>query len=296
MADPTLNPDDPTGGPAAPLVGRGGVSGDSGGAMAPSQGMTKHDRLVEKVLTDFDLLGALTANGGSFTTNQVAFSEDMSLATGLWTQTNATVSLNASLDPYGHLNGSKLVENSSAAAEHSNESSSFAVQAKACLSASVFCKAAERTVVYMGIVLAGGLGSVYVTYDLANLRVLKVEESGVGLPGTARIVKDRRGWIRLSFVLANSSAAVAATMVLGLADETGDSTYDGDGSSGAFFFGAQVESPAAEAHTYKKKPLDQGKPVQDFPAQDLTRMARDYATEAMAMRVLDLSDRDSLLP
>ncbi len=155
-------------------------------------------------------------------TNFITYSEDFSDSS--WVKTNSTVVSNSTISPSGSLNSGKLVESSSSSPHGINVNYS----STSSMSFSVFAKAAERTFVQLQ---AGYVGFTDCVFDLSNGTIL-IEEANV----TGNIEDYGNGWYRCS-VSYNSSGLNNPTIKL----YNGSDNYQGDGTSGLYIWGAQLE-------------------------------------------------------
>lgn len=158
-------------------------------------------------------------------TNQITQSEDLGTT---WAHTNATASTNAIAAPDGTTTADKLVEDATAAVQHRTNftpSSSAGAQ-----TFSVFLKAGERTNAGLRIGTVG-LGF---TWDLSTCTL-----AGSHTGATAIIEDYGNGWCRCSLTVA--SAAANDVCRINLRNAPAGDTYDGDGTSGFYVWGAQLE-------------------------------------------------------
>ncbi len=160
-------------------------------------------------------------------TNSFTYSSDFSDAT--WTKTNATITANTIVAPDGTLTGDKLVETTTANSAHQVYKGTTLTAAP--YTFSFYAKAAERTwcVVYFD----SGFSAAYI--NLANGTV------GSNPSGYAITVTSvGNGWYRI----AATRTATAATWYTAIELATADNvrTYTGDGFSGIFIWGAQLEA------------------------------------------------------
>ena len=155
-------------------------------------------------------------------TNKVTVSEDFS--NSVWVKSNSTVSLSSISTPNGDLNSYKLVESDTNSSHHITFNNSSTSD----MSFSVFAKSAERTFVQLQ---AAGVGSTDCVFDLSNGTIL-IEEANA----TANIKNYGNGWYRCSV---SYSASGTNNSVIKLYN--GGDSYQGDGSSGLYIWGAQLE-------------------------------------------------------
>jgi len=151
-----------------------------------------------------------------------------------WTATRAAVTANAATAPDGTLTAYKLYEDASAASTHLLLSTvNITVSSSTVYTTSIYAKSGERT----WFQLQEGQGVTAAAYfDLANGAVGTV--SGTGTP-SATIEAIGGGWYRC--ILTWTSSGTAARVRVYLASGNGGATYDGDGTSGIYVWGAQLE-------------------------------------------------------
>jgi hypothetical protein len=162
-------------------------------------------------------------------TNSLTFSEQFDNAG--WSKADATISANSTTSPDGFVNADKLVENT-ANAEHvvfRNVSGTGATF-------SFFAKAAGRNFV---AVLSNN--SAYSFFNIGNGTL-----GTIAATSTATITPYGNGWYRCT--LFNTHPTFGA--VINLASANGTTVYTGDGTSGAFIWGAQLEASATYATSY----------------------------------------------
>ncbi|GAO72666.1 hypothetical protein [Comamonas sp. E6] len=157
----------------------------------------------------------------------------------IWTKGNATFTPNASLAPDGSLTAGKLAE-TTANAIH-NLYATVAPTAGA-VAFSFFVKAAGRSLIRLTAYEASVPSNpVSAYFDLAAKSVL----SSGGLSTSASIMDVGGGWLRCS--VSGMSAGTSTTWQLALQTSPDASAYIGDGISGAFIWGAQLESGTASS-------------------------------------------------
>ena len=171
-------------------------------------------------------------------TNLLLYSEDLS--TG-WTLAGATVTANATRAPDGNTTADKLVE-SAATAQH------LVYQAVTAASGpftfSVQLKAGERSVAYV-LMSDNATGSAGVRVDLST-GALSADTASVGswTGVTSAIEPMSDGYYRVSVSGIRGAGAQTLGFILmsnGSGTSSGD-TYAGDGTSGLYAWGAQIET------------------------------------------------------
>ena len=166
------------------------------------------------------------------TTNLLQYSEDFSNA--YWTKDRTTV-VSGQLSPIGDTSAYKLVEDTSVGAHRISTSVIF-VSAGITNTYSIHIKAAERTKV--GIREERHAGK-YATFNLLTKTII----SNTGL--TANIISLSNDWVRINFSQNSGGASEKFGFFLLNDSYTSGSpssySYTGDGTSGVFIYGAQLE-------------------------------------------------------
>ena len=157
-------------------------------------------------------------------TNLLTYSSEFDNAA--WTKANATVTVNAAVAPDGTLTADKLVENTATSTHQAYQN--YTPTQLSNVVFSVYAKAAERSVV----TLLEPTG-VERTFNLGT---------GVATGSGASMVSAGDGWWRC---IASGALIDTATRSYALRLNNGSSvTYTGDGTSGIYIWGAQLEAGA----------------------------------------------------
>ena len=165
-------------------------------------------------------------------TNFITRSEELNDAS--WTKSQVTVNENTTTSPSGIVDADKVVE-STALSIHRIVKGSLSAIAGTGYSVSVYAKADGRRYLYLN---AGGFGS-NSTFDLESGVVSATQN------GTASITNAGNGWWRC--VTTGTAATTQTTVVnfqLNTTSTASDSSYTGDGTSGLYLWGAQLEAGA----------------------------------------------------
>ena len=195
--------------------------------------------LIESVATNIPRIDYTTGEGVVLlepqSTNLITNSEGFSQ----WSTIGSSVVSNAIASPSGEINAVKIVEDSSLSVHRIDLGT---VASATQYTMSVFAKAGERSVLSFG-----GLGlygnNEFVQYDLINGTAIN---TGTTNNATVSIESYGNGWYRC---VATYTAAGTSGLVLVMLDQlyagnpnqaTGQ-TYQGDGASGLYVYGAQVE-------------------------------------------------------
>ena len=171
--------------------------------------------------------------------NEIEYSEELDQA-GDWIPARSSISADAIASPGGAVTADKLVENGDASTTHYLRQ--IFTGNVGWHTYSSYAKAGERTWLYQMIYA----GAEYAAYF--NLGTGAIGTLVGGATATITLVAD--GWYRVT-VSANLNAAVAFTHS-GLASGNNGISYSGDGSSGLYLWGQQLELGSI-ATTYQPK-------------------------------------------
>ena len=168
-------------------------------------------------------------------TNYLEYNRVISLYSG-WGSSNAVLLTNQEESPDGIFGASKLAENTAASAAHWVYNDTTI--GLGTFTASVYVKAAERDNVAIAMSDVS-TGTVFNIVDLATGNfTLTPNGSWTGLTGS--VIPAGNGWWRISITAVRGAGAVTRTVIY-LANDSGSTTYTGDGTSGVYIWGAQLE-------------------------------------------------------
>ena len=144
-----------------------------------------------------------------------------------WTKSNCTVSANQTTSPDGATTADKIIENSGSGSKKVYDG--ITTSSGTVYTWSVFLKADTRSKARLNI-----FGS-YAEFDVANQTLLT--QSGI----TSYKIEDYgNGWGRFS--ITETANATSTLTYVYLLDDAGNVSYTGDGVSGLFVWGAQLEA------------------------------------------------------
>ena len=160
-------------------------------------------------------------------TNLLLYSADFSDAA--WTKAASSITSNTIVAPDGTISGDKLVENATTNFHYVVPALAITVSAGVSITVSVFAKQGERT----GVGVFPYSSAAGARFNLADGTVFGTD-AGV----TATITAVGNGWYRCSATIV-APATSATPWILTLL--SGSTNYTGDGYSGIYIWGAQLE-------------------------------------------------------
>ena len=181
-----------------------------------------------------DAKGALLLEPQS--TNLIPYSEDFSNAS--WIKTRSSISSNSAISPDGTLNADKLIEGTSTNT-HSTQNNVTIGNVDTTIS--VFVKADTRSRVRF-ILTDLTTGDYRVDLNLNNLSVIENNGGNIGswTNTSYKIENFTNNWYKVSLT-ATKGAGSQAALSINLLDNSGNHAYTGDGTSGIYIYGAQLE-------------------------------------------------------
>jgi hypothetical protein len=185
-----------------------------------------------------DVASITGSNFGVTRTNLLVRSEEFE--TG-WTKVNSSIGTNVVTAPNGSLTADKLIENT-ANTTHVVYAGSLALTAGQPYVVSVYLKAAERTFASIGSVTSGlGTGINLSTGVLDDVKV-----AGWTNAATRSVANIGNGWYRVTVVIPSATGNNSLFDSIRIFTNNGTTTvYTGDGTSGIYVWGAQLEVGSA---------------------------------------------------
>ena len=172
-------------------------------------------------------------------TNLLTYSEQFDNAA--WSKTNSSITANATTSPGGTVTADKLVEALDTNLVHQVTQSGVTIVSLATYTASVFVKADTRTRVRVGFLVAAS--GVVADANLTAGTIGAASAFGGGTAAASSIQAINNGWYRIS-VAGSGAAGTSGELRVELLDASGNRQYNGDGTSGLFIWGAQLEAGA----------------------------------------------------
>ncbi|NBW19430.1 MAG: hypothetical protein EBR82_66795, partial [Caulobacteraceae bacterium] len=178
-------------------------------------------------------------------TNLALQSQDLStshsLAALLAFGSGSTV--NAIAAPDGTTTADKIVEDTSTTLHRIRQTTDVTIASGNTVAFSYFVKAAERTRCRLRITENTFASAYEVSFNLATATVGTAITTGVavGVPGSSFITAYANGWYRIGIAAAINGGFLTCRTNLELEDASGNNAYTGDGASGLYAWGEQIE-------------------------------------------------------
>ena len=171
-------------------------------------------------------------------TNLLTYSEQFDNAA--WSKTNATVTSNATTAPDGTLTADKLVEDSTASNSHVISKNINATTAQL-FSSYIYAKASERSQIQLTVWNPSApSNNVNAKFDLSTGIVLSTATSGNGSLVSGTIESVGNGWYKCTVSGQPDTSGTSVGVAVYLIDNI-SVVYNGDGTSGIYIWGAQLE-------------------------------------------------------
>jgi hypothetical protein len=156
-----------------------------------------------------------------------------------WTKLDATITENQIIAPDGTLTADKLVENTANAA-HSVRSTAVS-STSGTKNVSAFIKAGERTFAFLRVTdLVTGGAERRINLSTGVVDSVNVDPAGSWTSISVSSKNIGNGWYRID-VTATQGGGTTIALAISVGNASGEKTYTGDGTSGVFIWGAQLE-------------------------------------------------------
>lgn len=153
----------------------------------------------------------------------------------------SSVVANATTAPDGTTTADKLVEDSSTTLHRIRQTTDVTITSGATVTFSYHVKAAERTKCRLRITESTFASAYEVSFDLSAGTIGTATTTGVASGGTSSIKPLPSGWYRISITAAINGGFLTCRTNLELENAAGSNAYTGDGSSGLYAWGEQIE-------------------------------------------------------
>ena len=159
-----------------------------------------------------------------------------------WVQTNHTVTATATGAPDGTTNGTKVTP-TAVSSNHATQAPSIPVVAGSANTWSIFAKAAGYPRIFMSFSNGAQSNGFTATFNLTTGIASAIGYIGLGSGGSVQMTNVGNGWYRcaISGIFDGTSGASAA---IAYVDNGTTNIFTGDGTSGVYLWGGQVEAGA----------------------------------------------------
>ena len=149
---------------------------------------------------------------------------------------------NAIAAPNGSVTADLITENTATTGHRVSQDTISGTAALGAYTASVYFKSKERTRCYLNYT-DNATGEVTATFNLSN-QSSSITAGGSWTGSLAIIQAVGNNWYRCSLTATKGNSSFALSLRVGIADNSSNISYTGDGTSGLYLWGAQLEAGA----------------------------------------------------
>jgi hypothetical protein len=173
--------------------------------------------------------------------NLVLYSEGFDDAS--WVKSQSSISDNTEIAPTGSMTADSLIENTSPASQHYT-TQSITITANTLYTATVYVKANTRFSIRFGFLNSALSNGAFAHFN-ASTGVISTETTAGDASSVSYGMTDvGSGWYRCRVSCIVDSSSTTGRIFIGLVDGSNNANYTGDGTSGIYIWGAQLEAGA----------------------------------------------------
>ena len=193
--------------------------------------------------------------------------------TAAWTKTRSSIQANATYAPNGELTADKLVEDTT---NNTHVISQIVTKSAVAdfYTGSIYVKAAERSYARIYLYGSSSANRIEATINLSDGTIAYVTSNGTFTAGTCVVTPQSDGWYRIAISgLTDTSTTIRLFVAPSLGPSASNASYTGDGSSGIYIWGEQIENNATATDyqfvgaTWSQNPYGTPDPTAEFPRE-----------------------------
>lgn len=174
-------------------------------------------------------------------TNLLTYSE--MYADVSWTKTRSSIVANTIIAPDGNLTGDKLLDDATAGSHTVRNATSVTITSGTTLTSSVFAKASESAFLIVGIGDGAGVNISRTTFNVSTGAIVSSTTAAANVSAPIPVITPAgNGWFRCSITATVTNVTTAQQWLFKGANSNGNASYTGDGTSGIFIWGSQLEA------------------------------------------------------
>lgn len=218
-----------------------------------------------------------------------------------WSKTRSSISANAATAPDGTVTADKLVEDGTANNTHDVRQTVSKVASSITYTVSIYAKAAERTWAFLWLhgTSQSNRGEAWFNLGMGTKGAVRTQGTGFSTP-TSDIEDVGGGWYRI-WLTVTSNTDTTIGLLAGGAVADGNSNTNGDGVSGWYLWGAQLETNSFPT-SYVATTSAQGTRAADVPTMPISAFpfssgegtlvarASSFANDSTQRRAVSISD------